>query len=289
MLIGIPVIMLIYKAVKVLFKIKTENKALNWSALALWIVGLGLSIIVVSSVAGDFRTKETERMDVQIAQPVADTLKLDLINDNREHYDWFPGDDENVNVPWSASADMDSISIDNVKLDIVKASGDQFELVQIASSRGANRKSAYQNAKHIVYEFRQDSNSLYLNEYFILPKGSKFRGQKLQLILKVPVGKAVFLSDEMEDIIYDIKNVTNTYDGNMVGKTWTMTDRGLECIGCNLPDRNAKNGDVRIRINDSGVNVEGVEMNSDSSFTIDGDDVKIQINDEGVHIDTRKK
>jgi hypothetical protein len=41
------------------------------------------------------------------------------------------------------------------------------------------------------------------------------------------------LTDEMERIIYDIDNVTNTYDGDMVGRRWKMTAKGLECVDCN--------------------------------------------------------
>jgi hypothetical protein len=31
----------------------------------------------------------------------------------------------------------------------------------------------------------------------------------------------------MIDIIYDIENVSNTWDGDMVGKTWEMKPDGL--------------------------------------------------------------
>jgi hypothetical protein len=43
--------------------------------------------------------------------------------------------------------------------------------------------------------------------------------------LKVPVGKSVYLSEKSDWIIYDVDNVTNTWDGDMVGKTWTMTEQ----------------------------------------------------------------
>ena len=68
----------------------------------------------------------------------------------------------------------------------------------------------------------------------MLSAKSRSRGHKLQLLLKVPEGKTVHLSEEMHDIIHDIENVTNTYDGDMVGLGWTMTQQGLECIGCDL-------------------------------------------------------
>ena len=47
------------------------------------------------------------------------------------------------------------------------------------------------------------------------------------MTLKVPEGKSVFLNNKMESIIYDIENTENMWDGDMVGKTWTMTAEGL--------------------------------------------------------------
>ncbi|MBL0341738.1 MAG: hypothetical protein IPP71_12835 [Bacteroidetes bacterium] len=109
--------------------------------------------------------------------------------------------------------------------------------------------------------------------------------------MKVPVGKSVYMSENLDKIIYDVKNVTNTFDGDMVGKTWTMTTDGLECIGCNLPDDNfrTKNKDVFIRINENGVKVQSAGQENDSTFSIDGNDVDIKINSDGVQIDAKKK
>ncbi len=291
LVIGIPVIMIIYKAVKVLFKIKTENRALNWTAMALWIVGLGLSIIVGSSVGSEFRAKETDRTELQISQPVSDTLNLKVADYGDTRFDWHVGDDDNNTFPFSSSVNEDSVWIRNVRLDIVKSNSGQFELTQIVSSRGENRRQAFDNARKVNYSITQDDNSISFDESFLLDKGAKFRGQKVQLVLRVPEGKSVVLTEEMVDIIYDIKNVTNTYDGDMVGRTWTMTTEGLDCIGCGLPDRNrsVKREEVRIRINDQGVRVDGADANSDSSIVIDGEDVSISIDDSGVRIDAKKK
>ena len=54
-----------------------------------------------------------------------------------------------------------------------------------------------------------------------------FRGQDVDITVKVPQGKAVFLSNGLERIIDDIENVSNTWDGDMVGKTWIMKPEGL--------------------------------------------------------------
>lgn len=68
---------------------------------------------------------------------------------------------------------------------------------------------------------------LMFDPYFFLREGDKWRDQKLQITLKVPEGKEVYLDQKMVDIIYDIENVTNTWDRDMVGKYWVMKPEGL--------------------------------------------------------------
>ena len=50
--------------------------------------------------------------------------------------------------------------------------------------------------------------------------------------LKVPIGKTIFLAKNSEQIIYDIKNVTNTLDSEMTNRRWLMTTDGLSCVDC---------------------------------------------------------
>ena len=45
--------------------------------------------------------------------------------------------------------------------------------------------------------------------------------------MKVPEGKAIYLSEGMEEIIHDIENTTNTWDRDMIGKFWEMKPEGL--------------------------------------------------------------
>ena len=47
------------------------------------------------------------------------------------------------------------------------------------------------------------------------------------MTLKVPEGKSVYLNGKMKTIIDNIENTENMWDGDMVGKTWTMTPDGL--------------------------------------------------------------
>jgi hypothetical protein len=46
----------------------------------------------------------------------------------------------------------------------------------------------------------------------------------------------VHLDESVIDVLDDVKNVTNTWDGDMVAHTWMMTQNGLACMDCNGKD-----------------------------------------------------
>jgi hypothetical protein len=48
-----------------------------------------------------------------------------------------------------------------------------------------------------------------------LEKNDKWRMQDVKMILRIPVGQTIYLNEEMRNIIYDIGNVTNTWDSDM--------------------------------------------------------------------------
>lgn len=60
----------------------------------------------------------------------------------------------------------------------------------------------------------------------------KLRAQNVKIVLKVPVGKIIYLSTRMEKIIFSIDNINDAFGSDMTNRRWIMTNRGLECIDC---------------------------------------------------------
>ena len=272
---GVPIIALLYKIVRLFVNAKSEHKFLNATAGVLWGIGWVMLFISIAVISKDYKVRESRRTEVPIAQPTSKTMYLELLNprtvrgDDYYDHDWSIDIDDDLTFNDSE----DTIRIDRVKLDVVKADGDKFELVKVVSARGSNRKIAQDNARDIMYEIVQSDSVLRIGENFLLPGKAKFRDQKMQLVLKVPVGKSIHLGEETDNVFYDIRNVTNTYDGDMVGHIWTMTERGLECIGCNLQDNSDKDRNEHVRIQ---VNGQNVKLDSDND-TINWNDKDVKI------------
>ena len=82
-------------------------------------------------------------------------------------------------------------------------------------------------ASNITFKVSQVDSTLELSPWLNFPKSDKVRAQRIRFIVQVPLGKAIHLGDNTGFMLDDVDNVTNTYDGDMVGQTWTMTLSGL--------------------------------------------------------------
>lgn len=297
LVIGIPVIMLIYAGIKILFGIKKSSHALRMTAIGLMITGWIIAFYLATVIGREFSSGSSQRSELPLIASTTDTMFVDLMenpgyeeddSDNRFHIGFLFGKGMTV-----VSGDESRLIPENVSLDIQRSLSDKFELIQIKSARGATEKTAFENASKINYNLEQKDSLLKFSRYFPLPKGVRFRNQKVKLILKVPTGKSVHLNEGSRNLIYDVKNVTNTYDGDMINHTWTMTERGLECIGCNLDadfsdddSQEWNGGDAHVKIDKRGIHIRAAD--GKDSITYKGKDVNIRIDENGVVIDSKK-
>ncbi len=232
---GVPFLMLMYKGVKMLFGIKESNRIVRYSASALWLAGLVTLIFVIYDLAQEFDEEATQKEVVHVIQPRGNTLYLQVQGGEKYVYD----DDEksyhrrSIHIGrWTSNGSDADFSMGFPKLDIIPSDSDTFELMVLKSSHGTTKKEAIGRARNIDYSLVQHDSVLEFNPKFDLPKAELWRAQGVQLVLKVPRNKTVYLNRSARHIIYDIDNVTDTYDGDMVGRRWMMTSEGLACVDC---------------------------------------------------------
>lgn len=287
--------MLIYAGIKILFHIKHTNRIFKMTAIGLTVIGWIIGFWMLADIGREFNEESKQRTLLPLVSPDTDTLFIDAMRDSR--YEDEEGNRQHIGFMFGrrmtvVTGDEFRMVPENVTLDIQKADGNQFELVQIKSARGISEKVASENASKINYNIEQKDSMIIFSRYFPLPQGVKYRDQRVKLILKVPVGKSIYLGERSDWIIYDIDNVTNTWDGNMIGKTWTMTERGLECKTCDFrKDDDDKqewnNGNAHIKIDKHGVHIKA--DGDRDSINFHGKDVDIKIDENGVVIDADRK
>ncbi|MFW5773068.1 MAG: PspC domain-containing protein [Tangfeifania sp.] len=224
LLAGIPLLALIYIGTKLVFRYKSNNTAIGLSMVGVWLVALISLVIVSASQVGNFKAEASTVVTNTVTCDTCQTLTLEMAKDKYEDYaelDW------DLNNFKAVSVNGDEVLLGKPRLDVEKSGSDNFAVTVKKYSRGRNRDEARDFTTEIIYNYKVQDSTMLFDPWFYLEEGSKWRHQEVMITLKVPEGKAIFLSDEMTDIIYDIENVSNTWDGDMVGKTWVMKPDGL--------------------------------------------------------------
>ncbi len=219
----IPLLAILYGGVKILFKIPSSNKAFGITGIALFIVGVIMVSYTATSTAAQYSSKQNITDYVTLDSLTSDTL---ILRSMEEHYS------RSYNSRNEIFIENDFIFTDNMSVTVVKSMDKQYGLRLNKSSRGSNRKVAGALANNIDFTYEINDNELSISPYIDFPLVDKFRNQQVEISIELPVGKSIYLEESSTDIIYDIKNITNTYDGKMIGHTWKMTEKGLQCTDC---------------------------------------------------------
>ncbi len=295
LLLGIPFLLLIYKGIKILFGIRKQNDFVKYVSGSLMFVGLIIAFIMCYSISKNYRVRDTSRTSLPVIQPAGDTLYVGVIRNEkyRHGFDINIDSDDDFSI---ISGTLDSIMrVRTVHLDIQKAAGDSFELVKVQTGRGATREEAEMSSRRMSYKFEQQDSMLLFDESFSISNDVKFRNQKINLILKVPVGKTIYLDDNADEIIYDIENTTNTWDHDMVGHYWQMTPKGLKCTDFDFTD--SYDPDDNNHTHHITINGKKVDISSDAEVKIDknGIDIRddknkvhVKVDDEGVKVEDKR-
>lgn len=206
-------------------------KWIGWTISLVWLAALMLVVASAFDLANDFRRNTTVRTEAPLTQPTGNTLYLDMLS---------PGD--SALSGWGMNyrhgrmhMDLKGIHVENGtisgawgELDVHPSADSLFHLVVLRQARASSVKAATSRAERIGYDYRQNEDVLQLSPVVRFSTEDKVRVQEVRFIVQVPLGKSVFFREASRPMLDDIDNTTNTYDGDMVGHTWTMTSRGLE-------------------------------------------------------------
>ena len=224
-LIGIPLLSILFIGTKMVFRFKTNNKLIFLAGFGVWLVALVTVIVVSVGQLGDYSKKTTVSQSQVVACGDCQTLYLELGEDQYRGSNGYEMDLDRMKV---ISKNGETILLGTPRLDIEESSTNDFVILIRKKSRGSSQEVAKEHIEEIVYQFNVNDSIVKFNPYYQLEEGSRWLQQEVDITLKVPEGKSVFLGKELVKIISDIENVSNTWDGDMVGKYWKMTDLGLE-------------------------------------------------------------
>lgn len=227
LLIGIPLLMLVYNGIKLIFGLKSKKKFVGISSVSLWFAGLFLCMIISLAIIHNFSHKSVITKKHELSQPQNALLnvcvKKDMLIDSLSEYE-----NKFVIGQWNLiSVNDKSYRFGLPELVIAQSDNDQYQMLAYYSSKGSDKEEAENNIKKINYNFTQNDTCLMLDPYYLLPEKEKWREQNLKLVIKVPLWKTIYLSPAAAPFLHYNKE-SSDYEKELAGKKLIMTDNGLK-------------------------------------------------------------
>ncbi len=293
---GVPVFMMIYGGIKLLFRIRYSNRWLNRSLGILWTLGLILGFYITVNTVKQFNESSRLKESVELhgtgdtivvkLNPYLNTLKS-LNIDNKDDLENYLSNNNSGYYFGEENRKLSVIGYPSIT--VSESSGDSVELIINRVSKGVSKREANENAKAINYTYHQNGNELIFDAIFSVNAGSKFRAQELNIKIALPKGKVIYFDKSTKYVLDDVENTTHTWDGDMINRRWKMTDKGLDCIDCeNLYDDDDEEFLRHHHLNDNEYKSKNITIN-DHGIKVKGKEAEIKIDKDGIRIKTPKK
>jgi phage shock protein PspC (stress-responsive transcriptional regulator) len=200
----VPLIAIITWLIRRLMRVRTHNRYLGWTFGGLWTIGWICLPVFIASMVKDFRFVERTETPVSIAQPSMNKMIVQVPGEAIQYsgnFSWINADNDETG--WDVTDD--SLKLSNIRIEVEKSEDSFYHVTLFKYSAGNNRSRAMQRAEKIVYNVTSMDSILQLDSGFGISEGEKFRGQKVLVEIKVPVGKQIRFD-------YSVGEKLNPYD-----------------------------------------------------------------------------
>lgn len=238
LIIGIPIVGITIFLIRKLAGVKETNRYVGYTLSFLFFTGVVLSLLVIASVAKDFKTRYPVKEKIALMQPSNGKLVIKQSENLIEMDDvgFFDG---------GLRMTEDTVIIEDVQVKMEKSPNDSFQVEIQRSSRGRTVAQARTLAHEISYQISQQDSILYLPAGFSIPRDSKYRNQRLIVVIRVPVGKKVDIDPQVRHHYHfrDWDSDSWDYDNEDDVTELKMTTDGLDNIKIEKRSRNTENTD----------------------------------------------
>lgn len=233
LLIGIPLFMLLYAGVKLIFGLG-RTRFIGITAFNIWLAALIISGYYGYKVVRSFSHAGVHK-EVAVAEVPADrTINLKL-NENEKfkssyrYREYFDIEEANMII----TNDEDDFFYGIPSLEVERNATEEIEVVVYQRARGKSSVHAAERAERTMYNYAVEGSTLTFDNFFKLPEREVWREQQVDIVVRVPEGCKVHFDQNMQPILDDKRY--SPY--RLSGETWIMTGSGLEETGAELPDQ----------------------------------------------------
>jgi phage shock protein PspC (stress-responsive transcriptional regulator) len=223
----IPVIVMIYWGVLLLFKVK-GNKYLSIGTFAVWVLAIIITVLSSLNIGASFRSIDQKVTKEIIFSDTTKTYYFDLSPE-------FSDIDINPEVKIEGINELQIFinqhliipesnklrSYPDVEFYTTKEDSAEMQLIYYA--RGANKAEAKENLKTVEYNYTINDSVTILDPYFYITS-EKFRAQSLKIKVFIPENSKLVVDKSLLNII-DIEDIIGENEGEELTDKKLMSTR----------------------------------------------------------------
>lgn len=237
-----PVVGFFVWIIRRLMKVRSGRHYLGWIFGGLWTIGLICAICLGASIGQNFQRRVSEKYPISITQPSHQTLIIKLGDTKGKYYPYRVFDDDHNEDIFMMTKDEDSMLLKKVAVMTARSDDSLYHAYIIKISRGNSLSDAETKMQKLSLDVNQADSILTLQKGFSISKDTKFRDQRIAIIIEVPVGKKIRFDESIdwfdgfyldldrgryiESVSYDKSTYPSWHYTN--NKDYIMTTSGLE-------------------------------------------------------------
>ncbi len=224
-----PLLALIYWGIKMIFWFKAKDGIFALVGLVIWVISVAaFSLILVNegisfaetarTVAQESIEKAPENLYIVAGKKVSDLNFDKEISIPDEGYDIYLSE-ANKDLYISTCLTINNSDDNSLKLNVRKRSA------------GRDKTDAKRKAEELAYNYKISGDTIYLDEYFSIPKGNKWSCDNVGVNLFIPTGTTVHFDKTTISMFHDSRNDEWHSDSDNeyidTEHSWEMTENGL--------------------------------------------------------------
>ena len=225
LVLGIPILAIMYAGIKILFRFKSNDKLVGLGAFVLWF----LAVLYVSSIAmiegRSYSMGVDEDIENELNISAGDTLFIDIgpqsLSDIKKDHLYIEMDEFGIYF----GGQEDRIYGKTI-IDVGRTHGNKARLIIQKEARGIDSRDANSKLNALSFDYQISGNRLIIPPCYIIEDENEWRAQNVEIDLDVPENTIVIFSRETEghlDYIYG--NELERWQ--LPGKTVKATVNGL--------------------------------------------------------------
>lgn len=208
--IWVPVVGIITWIVRKVAKIKSNNHVIRYVFISLWTLGWVCLFGLISTLGHDFSSRNSvTEQSIPLSNPWVNMLEV-----KAQPFAKYYTAPRWLHLEPFAGIDADTAYVRNVRIRIVKAASDSFNVKMVKLSNGSSRQDANSKANAISYSINQQDSLLLLDKGIPITPNEKFRNQSVIITIAVPLGKRILIHDDAGWSNFSNEHMTIGWNGD---------------------------------------------------------------------------